>query len=73
MLPISLPIILKALQAIGPITAALPDVKKLIDTGISLLHEDDQEVARSAYDDLIADNASGHARLQEKLREAAKK
>jgi hypothetical protein len=68
-----LPVILKAIQAIGPITAALPDVKKLIDQGIAALSTKDQAVAKDAYDDLIADNAAGHARLQDKLREAARR
>jgi hypothetical protein len=70
---VNLESILKAMQAIGPATAAIGAVKDLIETGISLLRSGDQETAKEALADLIADNDVGHRRLQEKLQEAAKR
>lgn len=63
--------ILKALDTIGPVLAALPEVKALIETAAAMLDEDDQATAKEALADLIADNDEGHARLQAKLAKAA--
>lgn len=68
-----LEIALKALQAMGPITAAVPEVKALIDSVGDMLDEDDQATLQEGYADLIEDNAAGHARLQAKLAAAAKR
>lgn len=65
--------LLGVLPVVGPVIAAAPQFKELFDAGMSLLKNDDQETAKSAYQDLIANNAEGHARLQAKLAEAAKR
>lgn len=65
--------LLAFLPAVGPVTAALPAVKKLYDEAVGLLHPTDQATAKEAYEDLMADNDEGHARLQEKLAAAAKR
>ena len=52
--------------------AAYPEVQSLMKAAVSLLHEKDQASAKEAYNDLIADNDAGHARLQAKLAEASK-
>ena len=70
---IDLETILRAVSAFTPAVAQLPAVKRLIDAGVSMLAEKDQAVAQAAYSDLIADNADGHRRLQDKLAEAAKR
>jgi hypothetical protein len=59
------------LPKVGPVIAALPEFKKLYDIGVAALHPHDQETAKAAYQDIIEDNAEGHARLQEKLAAAA--
>lgn len=65
--------ILALLPAVGPVVAALPEFKKVYDDIVATFHTDDQVVLRSAYEDLMADNDEGHARLQDKLAEAAKR
>lgn len=60
---------IKALQAVGPITAALPEFKALYDQFIRLVKDkDDQETLKKAYDEILAENTGGHTRLQEMLR-----
>lgn len=63
--------ILRAMQAIGPLVAAAPAVKKLLDEGMAVLRPADQVTAKAAYADLVGDNDDGHARLQAKLDKAA--
>lgn len=64
-------IALRALQAVGPITAALPEFKNLWDTFTGLVNNDsDQETLKKAYEELLAENTGGHVRLQEMLRKA---
>jgi hypothetical protein len=63
--------ILKLLPAVGPVVAALPEFKKIYDDIVGTFKEQDQEVLREAYADLMAENDEGHARLQAKLAEAA--
>lgn len=65
--------ILKLLPAVGPVVAALPEFKKVYDQIVGTFKQDDQAVLREAYEDLVAENAEGHARLQAKLAEAAKR
>lgn len=61
------------LPAVGPIVAALPEFKALYDLGVNLLTKpQDQDTAKEAYEDMIANNAAGHARFQEKLAAAEK-
>lgn len=62
--------LLGLLPVVGPVVAALPDFKKLYDLGVVTLHPKDQETAKQAYHDIVANNAAGHARFQEKLAEA---
>lgn len=69
----SLDSILKLLQAVGPIVAALPDFKTVYDQIVGTFDTNDQDTLKEAYADLIADNDEGHARLQAKLAEAAKR
>jgi hypothetical protein len=62
---------IKAMQGIGSVALQLPAVKALVDKAVGGLKTDDQEKARDAYHDLIADNADGHARVQDKLAKLA--
>lgn len=64
--------VLRALQAVGPITAALPAVRHVFDVAVAMLSDPDQATAKEAYADLIADNDDGHRRLQEKLEAASR-
>lgn len=64
-------IALRALQAVGPITAALPEFKALWDQFTGLVNNDnDKETLKKAYEELLAENTGGHVRLQEMLRKA---
>lgn len=66
-----LAVAIRALQAVGPITAALPEFKALYDTLVSLVNgPDDQAALQKAYQEILNENAGGHARLQEMLRRA---
>ena len=63
--------ILRLLQAVGPITARLPEFKAHYDQIVATFKgRDDQETLQTAYRELQAENAGGHARLQEMLRKA---
>lgn len=64
--------LLGLLPNVGPVVAALPAFKAIFDEGVKLLKPQEQSVAKEAYQDLIADNAAGHARFQEKLAAAEK-
>lgn len=64
---------LRFLQAVTPAAAALPAVKAVFDVAVSTLSKPDEKEAKESYRDLIADNADGHRRLQEKLAEAARR
>ncbi len=65
--------LLSLLPVVGPVIAAAPEFKSIWDTAVSMLHPADQATAKAAYHDLMADNDEGHARLQAKLAEAAKR
>lgn len=65
--------ILRSLPVVGPVLAAAPEFKALYDAAVAALNPTDQDTAKEAYADLIADNDAGHARLQAKLAEAAKR
>ena len=65
--------ILAAIRAIGPVLGALPAIRKIFEHAISLLSEDDQEVAKSALAELRDDNDALHERLQSKLADAEKR
>lgn len=65
--------LLRAMQAIGPVVAQAPAVMRLLEQARGALSPADQETARAALGDLISDNDDGHARLQAKLAEAAKR
>ena len=62
--------ILKLLPAVGPVVAAIPAFKGIFDQIVSTFKEKDQAVLKEAYADLIAENDEGHARLQQKLKDA---
>lgn len=49
----------------------VPEIQKIIEAAIAMIRPEDQDAAKNAYADLIANNVEGHARFQEKLREAA--
>jgi hypothetical protein len=64
--------IIKLLQAVGPITAALPEFKDTYDKIVSTFDsKTDQQTLQKAYRELQAENSGGHARLQEMLRQAS--
>lgn len=62
---------IKAMQGIGSVALQLPAVAAMVKKAIGGLSTPDQAVAQDAYHDLIADNADGHARVQEKLAKLA--
>jgi hypothetical protein len=63
--------ILRLLQAVGPITAALPEFKSVYDQIVGTFKSSaDQNTLKQAYQELQAENSGGHARLQEMLRKA---
>ncbi len=64
--------IMKLLQAVGPITARLPEFKAVYDQIVSTFKgKDDQATLQKAHAELLAENTGGHARLQEMLRKAS--
>jgi hypothetical protein len=65
--------VLKLLPAVGPVVAALPEFKKVFDQIVGTFKTKDQAQLREAYEDLMADNDEGHARLQAKLAAAAQR
>lgn len=65
--------ILEMLPVVGPVIAKLPVFKGVFDQIVSTFGEKDQAVLKDAYADLMAENDAGHARLQAKLREAARR
>jgi hypothetical protein len=62
---------LELLTKVGPVVARLPQFAAMYHQAVSALHPKDQETAKAAYNDLIAENAEGHARLHDKLQAAA--
>jgi len=63
--------IIRLLQAVGPITAALPAFKEVYDQIVGTFKSDaDQDTLKKAYAELQNENSGGHARLQEMLRKA---
>lgn len=64
--------ILALLPAVGPVVAALPQFKKVFDEIVDTFKEDDQATLKEAYEDVMADNDEGHARLKAKLQAASK-
>jgi len=63
--------LIKLLQAVGPVTAALPQFKAVWDEIVSTFKSDtDQKTLQLAYRELQSENSGGHARLQEMLRQA---
>lgn len=63
--------ILKLLQAVGPVTAALPEFKSVYDQIVATFKSGaDQDTLKKAYQELMNENSGGHARLQEMLRKA---
>lgn len=73
MMGLDLATIIRGMQGIGAVALQLPAVKRMVDVAITTLKTDDQPAAKEAYHDLIADNADGHRRVQDKLAEAAKR
>lgn len=67
----SLADILKALQAIGPVLAAVPQVQEVFRVAARLLQGDEEVEVNAILDDLARDNDLGHLRLQAKLAQAA--
>jgi hypothetical protein len=69
--PFTIANVVRLLQAVGPVTAALPAFKEVYDGIVSTFKKDtDQETLKNAYRELQAENSGGHARLQEILRKA---
>lgn len=62
---------IRAAKGIGAAALQLPAVKAMFDKAISGLTTTDQDAARESYHDIIADNADGHARVQDKLAKLA--
>lgn len=72
-MPFTITAVMRLLQAVGPITASLPEFKTIyrgiVDT---FKGKQDQQTLVNAYRELQAENTGGHARLQEMLRQAEK-
>lgn len=65
--------VLKLLDLVGPVTAALPEFKRIYDDIVATFSSPaDQAKLREAYEDLIVDNDAGHRRLQDKLAKASR-
>lgn len=63
--------IIKLLQVVGPVTAALPEFKAVYDQIVSTFSsKTDQKTLQEAYRELQNENSGGHVRLQELLRKA---
>lgn len=60
----------KAVELGGVALAKAPEFVAVYNEARSLLGPQDQETAKEAYQDLIADNDAGFARLDAKLEEA---
>lgn len=69
----ALPTILGLLTKVPTLLARASEFKEVFGQIKSTFSEKDQLVLQSAYDDLMAENDAGHKRLQDKLREAAKR
>ena len=67
---ISIETVIRAMTLAG---SALPAFKALLDEVMGLFSEKDQAVLREAYEDVKLENDEGHARLQAKLAEAARR
>lgn len=68
-----LELFLQALSAIGPVLSAADEVQEVFKAAGLVLNSDDQNELRDLLDELRADRIAGHARLQAKLAEAAKR
>jgi hypothetical protein len=67
----SIAAIIKLLQVVGPVTAALPEFKSVYDQIVSTFSsKTDQKTLQEAYRELQNENSGGHVRLQELLRKA---
>lgn len=65
--------ILNLLNAVGPITAALPEFKSVYDDIVKTFDsKTDQNTLKAAYAASVKDNEEGHAELQQLLAQAAK-
>lgn len=62
---------LSVLPVVGPGIAAAREFKAIWDAAVETLNPTDQDTAKAGYDDLMAENDEGFARLDAKL-EAAK-
>jgi hypothetical protein len=64
--------LLNVLPVVGPALATAKEFVDLYREATAALDPADQDTAKAALADIQADNDEGHARLQEKLAEAAK-
>lgn len=62
--------ILGLLDKVPAVVAAIPEFKQTFDSIVATFNTKDQDVLKQRYDELIAENDEGHARLQEKLGKA---
>lgn len=70
-MPFAIPAVLKFLQVVGPLTARAPEFIAIFNQIKSTFKSDtDQATLQKAYEELLAENTGGHARLQEMLRKA---
>ena len=65
--------LLNVLPAIGPVVAKIPEFVALFQEAAGMLKPVDQATAKEALADIQAGNDAGHARIQAKLAEAAKR
>lgn len=64
-------LLLKLLQAVGPVAAALPQFKAVWDEiTMTFSSSTDQKTLQDAYAALVSENATGHAALQDELKQA---
>ena len=69
-MPFSVVGVMKLLTAVGPVVAKLPEFRDHFRQVVDTFKQKDQQTLISAYRELQAENAGGHARLQEMLRQA---
>lgn len=65
--------LLALLPVVGPVIARAPEFIEVFNDFRDMLDPADQETAKQALADIQAENDEGHARLQAKLRDAAKR
>lgn len=65
--------VLALIEKVPAVVRALPEFKQTFDSIVGTFKEDDQTVLKQRYEELMAENDEGFARLDAKLEEAKKR